>query len=155
MADIDYLKNPLIIGAAAAALTYCYLYWKESKKRKKNPKVKPRSVNVITPAFVGVIAWFIAGSCFDEATPSNTTEVSGNIQGSTTGMSGGTTGVTQFKPTNIGSIADVLNKATVSQVNPQATTVPVNATNGESFHVIKKNSIRLPPTDVFIDLADF
>lgn len=140
MIDIDILKNPVMIGAVIAALTYCYLYWKEQQKRKKNPKVSNRSVNVITPAVVGVIAWFIASSCFDDSS-SNSNTITPNTA-----------------PTPLPTIGSTATGGNISQVFPAFPSQVANGNqnvSGESFHVIKKNSIRLPPTDVFIDLADF
>ena len=74
MVNLSTLKNPLVIGIMALALTYLYMWWEEKKRREKNPKAKKRSVNIITPAIVGGIAWFVASNYFDTSPPSNTIE---------------------------------------------------------------------------------
>jgi len=61
----NLVKNPIFIGILMSAATYGYLYWTENKRQKANPKSKPKPVNLITPAVVGVISWFIASSLLD------------------------------------------------------------------------------------------
>ena len=65
--NLDLLKNPIVIGAVAGAITYAYMYWENEQKYKKKPSVKKKSVSLIAPAVVAVIVWFIASSYFDNS----------------------------------------------------------------------------------------
>jgi hypothetical protein len=61
---MDILKNPIIIGLLAGALTYAYLTWvqndKNEKYKKKNKPHKIEEVNLFIPLIVSIIGWFIA-----------------------------------------------------------------------------------------------
>jgi hypothetical protein len=88
--------------------------YEADKKHKKNPKSKKKPVNLITPAVIGIIVWFISSSYLDQY------------------------GLT-FE-----------DKKTIRQ--PQLSSESIVT---KSYHLIGKNNVRLPPTDVFINLANF
>jgi|LakMenEpi03Aug12_release.lakeMendotaPanAssembly.Ray.scaffolds.fasta_scaffold66885_6 hypothetical protein len=67
---LDILKNPVIIGLFATAITYGYLLWQlhsEQKRRHKKGRknTKKEDVNLLIPAIVGIIIWFIAYGYFE------------------------------------------------------------------------------------------
>lgn len=60
---MDIIKNPIVIGLVVGGLTYWYLKTqadKENEKHKKNPKYVKKEVNLIIPAVMTVLAWFLA-----------------------------------------------------------------------------------------------
>jgi hypothetical protein len=138
MVDLSILKNPLVIGILAMSVTLLYVWWEEKKRREKNPKAKKRSINFISPVVVGGIAWFIASNYIDNST--NTIQnpevelVKNNAQKALPQIMGGTK---SFVVQNQGSIASE------------------GSLGSASYHIISKRNVRLPPTDVFIDLAKF
>ena len=137
--NTNFLKNPIIIGIIAGVLTYGYMYWEADRKHKENPKVQKRSVGLITPAVVSVIVWFLASSYLDNRSVS---QPSGII-----GPSGpiGSTGVVQ----STGPKTSLVGNRTYKLVDS------AGSFGSESYRLIGKNNIKLPPTDVFIDLARF
>lgn len=78
---MDILKNPIVIGLTAGALTYGYLTMgvnerneKNSKQKKRGKKTEKESVNLLIPLVVGIIAWFLAYAYFEySGDNSNTT----------------------------------------------------------------------------------
>ena len=132
--NFDLLKNPIIIGILSAVGTYLYLSWDAERKYKKNPNIPKKKINFITPAIIGVIIWFLSSCYFD---PSCVGVSSGNGN-------------------------NLMNSPMQSQqLLPLPQRIPryklIESANGlsESYHLIGKNNIRLPQTDVFIDLAQF
>src|SRR5690554_3716736 len=60
---MDIIKNPIVIGLVVGGLTYWYLKTqadKENEKHKKYPKYVKKEVNLIIPAVMTVLAWFLA-----------------------------------------------------------------------------------------------
>lgn len=76
---MDILKNPILIGVTAGAITYGYLTMtvneKNEKNKKKGKKVEKETVNLLIPFVVGVIAWFVSYAYFEYSceTKSNNT----------------------------------------------------------------------------------
>ena len=135
MVDLSILKNPLVVGILGAALTYLYIWWEEKKRREKNPKAKERPINVITPAVGGIIGWFIASNYFNNT---NNVPVMPDIKRE----------VQTAIPQIVGGNKHVI-------VNNNGGIDSEGSLGSASYHIISKNNVRLPPTDVFIDLAKF
>lgn len=136
--NFELLKNPIIIGIIAGVLTYGYMTWEADRKHKQNPKSEKKNIGFITPAVVSVITWFLASSYFDR---SPTAEFISSPQ----------------EPNNL-VVNRSLPQPTVGggMVNPKPRLVePNNSFGSESYHLIGKNNVKLPPNDVFIDLARF
>jgi len=76
---MDVIKNPVIIGVFATVLTYLYLQWqideknKKYKKKHNKPNKHEEEVNLIIPAVVGVIVWFIVHGYFEYSKPTGRT----------------------------------------------------------------------------------
>lgn len=106
--------------------TITYLYlYWENKKKKEKNDKIVDGVNYYIPIAVAILGWFIAYNIFGKW---NTTIDTANIQ-----------------PTsNIQQGCGPVN-------NP----VSDNIKNNDVYHVATKNTIRLPQTDVFIDIAKF
>ena len=125
-------------------LTYIYIYWNNESKHKKNPKSKKKSVNLITPCAVALIMWFISSNYLDN---NETPQI----------LKGG--GLLEI-PKNLKD--DILDNNKINLLNEKMVNVEAINTEGintegvntESYHLIGKNNIRLPQTDVFIDLFD-
>jgi archaellum component FlaF (FlaF/FlaG flagellin family) len=133
MADLSFLKNPIILAVIATIITYLYIYWQNDNKYKKNPDAKKKDIDFMTPSIVGVLTWFIASSYFDncnlEITPLAIKQNGGNMN----------------MPTN----------ANVNLNGNVLTDKSFGLDDNNSFHLITKNNIKLPQTDVFIDIAKF
>jgi len=137
MVDVSILKNPIVIGILALAVTYLYMWWEEKKRREKNPKAKKRTVNVITPVVVGGIAWFIASNYFDNS-PTQAPPVERMVQQE----------AQKVLPDIVGGRKPIL-------VNQNGAIDSAGSLGSASYHIISKRNVRLPPMDVFIDVAPF
>lgn len=133
--DLSILKNPIILGIIMTILTYFYLYWENKKKYEKNSKVPKEQVNIIIPIAVGVLTWFVIYSFFSNKT-------SGDIQPIQTieAQTGGVIKLIENNPTNI-----------KTKISERLT----DTFDSQTYHLIGKNAIKLPQTDVFIDIAKF
>lgn len=125
--EANFLKNPIIWGIICAALTYLYLWW-ESKKTKK-------AVNLFYVGLVGVIAWFVTSYYFDSEVIADITEVPRELP------------VIERVDNNVSELE--LGKNNIPKIGGN------NSVGSTSFHLTGKNRIRLPPPDVFIDMANF
>ena len=140
--SLAYFKNPIILGILGAILSYVYLYWRAEQKHKEDKSVKREQVNILIPGAIGVIVWFIAATYFDNDSGSgngyNHPKLSDKSLNNTSvqNMTGGSKGNT-----------NVSNTTSVSE--------PSKMVQNKSYHLIGKNKVRLPPTDVFIDVAKF
>lgn len=130
---MEYLKNPLLLGIIGGIIAYGYMYWEEDRKHKKNPNIERKPVNYIIPATIAVIIWFIASSYFESSSLNianlvkNETAVKPTIKG----------GVNLIqKPVNIELSSPILNP-------------------GVKYRIAGREPIKLPDTDVFIDIARF
>ncbi len=65
------VKNPVIIAIVAGCIAFAYMSWNRKKENeirlKKNKKIKQENKydNIIIPAIVAVIVWFIAYGYFN------------------------------------------------------------------------------------------
>ncbi len=139
MVDLGILKNPIVIGVLAAALTYLYIWWEEKKRIEKNPKAKRTPPNIITPLIVGAIGWFIASNYFsNEITGVPTEEIMKGVEG----------GAQKALPQIIGGRKPLV-------VNNNGKIESDGSLGSASYHIISKRDVKMPPIDVFIDLAKF
>jgi len=137
--NLDILKNPIILGLLALSLTYAYMWWEEDKRAKKNPNLKKKSVSLLTPAAVGVIVWFISSSYFDSKN-----DIGNNNAGNNN--------------TNANYENDkIFSKEGLNFDKPKVYKLvnSESSVGSKSYHLVGKNNIRLPSTDVFIDIAKF
>jgi len=134
MTDYEILKNPIVIGLLAAVLTYLYIWWEEKKRLEKNPKAKPVPTNIITPLVVGVIGWFVASNYFSVKVENPIVpDVTHGAQKALPNIIGGT------KPV-------IVNQGVIESEG---------SLGSASYHIIGKRDVKMPPMDVFIDLAKF
>lgn len=137
--DLSFLKNPIILAIIATVITYLYMYWENQKKKDENPKVDIEPVSYITPAIVGLLTLFITYNFLSTSEPDASVtavlEQSKEIQPSVNLLGGG-------------SGSGIINKSRISERL-------TDSFGSNTFHLIGKNAIRLPPTDVFIDIAKF
>ncbi len=138
MVDSSILKNPIVVGILAAAMTLLYVWWEEKKRREKNPKAKKRNLNFITPVVVGGIAWFIASNYFDNT---NTNPISQGVE------------IARNEAQR--ALPKIVGGQKSFVVKDQGMIHSDGSLGSASYHIISKRNIRLPPTDVFIDLAKF
>lgn len=134
--NIDILKNPILLGILASVLTYLYFWWQEKKRREENPEeeITYQPISIITPLAVGVIIWFASATYFDMTGSNNDSNKVANVD-SVTGSS--------------------LSDSSTVSVNDKQKMITKSPMVGGSYHFVGKNKIRLPPTDVFLDIAKF
>ena len=130
----DLFKNPVSIGVFAGLLTYFYLVWdkrNEIERAKKNKKYKVnKKVDILIPALVAIVVWFIAYLYFNKDSQNkNISVVSGN---------------NVINPVN--NIIDVNNNPkTYRLVTDSSTKVEDQLTNQLSYTLITNNKgITLP-----------
>ena len=136
---MQLLKNPIVLSVISGILVYLFLQRQEKINRKKDPKIKKKPVNLLTPAVVAVIIWLIASSYTSQTSSQDLTLQSKQP--------------TNILPTNLANKQD-LEELKESMLGGQLNTnKQLNSQMNNRDIVI--NSIKLPPTDVFIDLARF
>ena len=141
--DLSFLKNPIILAVIAAALTYGYLYWDNMKKQEKNPKADVKPIEYTTPAIVGLISLFIGYSLFGFSGGVKVDEVGEVIVNSKLGAE-------ELVGSNTANLMGGHKQFSTNFSDKMADSFDSN-----TYHLIGKNAIRLPNTDVFIDLAKF
>lgn len=134
--DFSFLKNPIVLAIIAMVITYAYMQWDNKKKQEENPKANIEEVTYTTPIIVGLLTLFMSQSFF---TINSTAPAA--ISGDQVAQV-----IEQSKPQLTGGSGDLLN-----QNVPKMT----DTFNSETYYRVDKNMIRLPQTDVFIDLAKF
>lgn len=139
--NIDLFKNPIVLSIIAATLTYLYFWWVEKKRREVEPDIKDQPISIIIPLAIGVIVWFGSATYFDVYDTDSVTNSESLKNNSSSGSNANAS-------TSIG--VSLKNKPTITK---QAITKSPMA--GGSYHFVGKNKIRLPPTDVFLDIAKF
>jgi len=129
MNNLDFLKNPIVLGILAAVVTYLVMWYQEEQRVKKNEGATKKSVNIMTPGVVGALVWFIAGSYFDKSVLQD----------------GGAK--TQMIP----------NNALIQRLNESVPLDAVSdgSYDSRSYRLVGKGKIQLPQQDVFLDLANW
>jgi len=142
--DLSFFKNPIILAIIAAALTYAYMHWENKKKKEENPKAEIEEVSYTTPAIVGILTLFITYSFFGF---SGSSVSSGDAVGEV---------IEQSKVCKLvgGGTANLLGGGN-SGGTRVASDGMTDTFNSNTYHLVGKNAIRLPQTDVFIDIAKF
>lgn len=130
--NINILKNPVVLTIIASSLTYLYLWWENKKLKDKNPKAKIENVSYITPIIVGLLTLFITYNLFgfDNGEKSVENNITGEIK-----QDGGANLIELGKNKLSEGLTDTFGSNT--------------------YHLVSKNNIKLPQTDVFIDIARF
>lgn len=137
--DINILMNPILLSIVAFALTYLYLWWEDKKLKEKDPKAQS-NISILKPAIVGIITLFITYNIL------GIDSCRLNFLGIGTGTgAGNNTNVSN--PINI----DVQTGGGVNHI----TDVVTDTFGSNTYRLIGKNNIKLPQTDVFIDIARF
>lgn len=138
--DISFLKNPIILTVIAMVLTYLYLYWQMTDRQSKNPKATIETPGYTIPIGVGVFTFIITYSLF--GFPKGDTIENANVLN------------IESKPVlplnTIKALGGKLleNKSNISEKL-------TDGFDSNTYHLVGRNSIKLPQTDVFIDLAKF
>lgn len=140
---MDILQNPIIIGLLLGAITYGYMYWEEQQRHKNNPKVAAKSVSFMTPLVVAVMGWFLASNFFDNGVEAPVVPVD---------VSGQATGQIEYRlVSNTNNQLPTTNQVAGGQMNTAQHIVP----KLDSFELVGLDEVKLPHSDVFIDLARF
>jgi|SRR3972149_2434788 len=140
--QLEYLKNPILLGIFGAVITYLYMYWRNEQEAKEDKK-KKGNINIVTPGVMGVLVWFIASSYLDY-NPSQSG--SGTLEHFPNSFGKGTI-------TNIGKLKDSFNNEPQIKLSEAENTL--GSIGSKSYRLIGKNKVVLPQTDVFIDIAKF
>lgn len=142
--DLSFLKNPIILAIIAASLTYLYMYWENKQKQEKNPKAEIEEVSYTTPAIVGILTLFITYSFFYNQEPNS--EVTSVIE---------QTKQPQLQPPLVQHGGAKLLEGGLSVCKSKMSERLTDSFGSNTYHLVGKNAIRLPQTDVFIDIAKF
>ncbi|CAH6421607.1 Hypothetical protein KVN_LOCUS370 [uncultured virus] len=135
--DLKFLKNPIILGIFAAVIAYLYLYWQEDRKQKENAKYVKQPINILIPGVIGILVWFLSSYYFDSFGSSNNSIDSKNIE------------------QNLKQSINSPEKPNLVAQQSYKLTKSDDSLCSKSYHLVGKNKVRLPPTDVFIDVAKF
>ena len=136
--DLNFFKNPIILAVIAGVLTYTYMWWDNKQKKEKNPKAVIEEIDYIPPLMVALLTLFITYNLFgfDNASTNNTMNMEVVMEPAKPLLEGGNKLINQSMQTKFSDrIADSFDSHT--------------------YHLLGKNTIKLPQTDVFIDIAKF
>jgi len=136
--DLNILKNPIVLTIIASALTYLYLWWENKKLKEKNPKAKIEDVSYITPIIVGLLTLFITYNMFGFDNKEHST---------------GTTIIEEIK--EIKEIKQGGGSNLIELGKNKLSEGMTDTFGSNTYHLVSKNNIKLPQTDVFIDIARF
>lgn len=133
--DINILKNPVVLAVIAAVLTYLYLQWKKKTDKKEE------EISLMTPAVVGLMTLFVGYSIFGNDSPLLQTN---------------NESLPQSLPKD-GALDDVgkLIENTNMPIQKQLMGGSNDIFDTNTYHLVGRNAIKLPQTDVFIDIAKF
>lgn len=123
--SMNFLKNPIVLAVLAAGITYGYLYWQNKKAQEENLSETVDQVSFVGPLIVGLIVFIIAYNIF-----------------------GPTTTVAEIplpEPVDAKPLSITMNP--VDRIT--------DTFDSNTYHIIDRGSIKLPHTDVFIDIAKF
>ena len=132
--DLNFLKNPLLLAIIAAAGIYLYMYLENKKKLDKNPKAEIQPIDFTTIGIVGVVTFFVAYGLFGFG---NKDVVGGIIEQS------------KIQPSQPVKLLE--NQSLVGKIKGTV----IESFDSNTYHLVGKNAIRIPQTDVFIDIAKF
>ena len=142
--DLNFLKNPIILAIIAGVLTYAYMWWDNKQKKEKNPKAVVEEIDYIPPAMVALLTLFITYNLFGF----NGSILSENISNTNVQQI-----FEQTKPTLQGG-AQII-KGNNMQLQTRFSDKLADSFDSNTYHLLGKNTIKLPQTDVFIDIAKF
>ena len=125
--DLSFIKNPIFIAIFAGIIAYLYMYYDNLKKQEANPKATIEPIGYTTPGIISLIVLFISYSIFGFNTSSSDT------------------------------IVDTIQDGGININNnvPRFTEGATDSFGSNTYRLVGKNTIKLPQTDVFIDLAHF
>jgi hypothetical protein len=169
--DFSYLNNPIILGIVAATVVYIYLYYNAKNETDKKKKKKSR-VNILTPGIVGLVVWFVTSTIFDKkdsgevaANPVESIKNISNASNKSPAIYNKSPAIYNKSPAiysrSVGTqkVKNMLSAHSPHIEKPNLVNKPVykliDSPGSESYHLVGKNKVRLPPTDVFIDVAKF
>lgn len=134
---IELFKNPIVAAVLVTASTYCYMYYENQQKYKKNPNAIKKGVNIAIPAVVGGIVWILVSGISQDPILDNDSlapiEIDLSVSEGGANMS-------------IRSIAGTPKNFNVLDL--QNVSDPVSS-------IVNSTPEQLPPNDVFIDVANF
>lgn len=146
--DLSFLKNPILLAIIAGIITYIYMYYENEKKYKKNPKIEKQQTGFIIPGVVAVLVWFIASRIFAKRNEINLNLEVQNL---------GDTKMSMLNNNQNGGSyahdANLINKNSLKKLIHSENLT--NSFDSKTYHLVGKNAIKLPQTDVFIDIAKF
>lgn len=123
---MDKLQNPIVVGLIMFVVVYAYLRWDADKKYNEDPKSEKKKVNVLVPTIVGALSWFLMGSYLKQNFNNNGQNV-------------------EMQQISLPNKAVPYCLQSMSQGSVDFTPV----------QMLQKRNLRLPKTDVFIDLGNF
>jgi len=147
--DLNFLKNPIILAVIAGILTYAYMWWDNKQKKEKNPKAVIEEIDYVPPAMVALLTLFIAYNLFGFNTSPGITNT--NVEQV----------IEHGKPTTQGEMQGAMHGGGVKLIegNPRIQSrfsdKLADSFDSNTYHLLGKNTIKLPQTDVFIDIAKF
>lgn len=147
--DSSLLKNPIIWGIIAATLTYLYLLWDAKNMSKKNPELKNQSVNLYTVGLIGIVTWYLTSCYFDSYLQDVNIQDKITNNSPSNGFALVKDGVSGNPEINAANAPELIKNMDLQNLGAN------NSIGSTSFHLVGKNKIRLPPPDVFIDMANF
>jgi uncharacterized protein with PQ loop repeat len=154
--SFTYLKNPIVLGLIAGIITYGYLYYQADKKYKEEKGTKEQ-VNILIPCLIAIIVWFMASNYFDNDNNHHNSNNNVSISASEVNVNATPNSAVSFgkKPMLVNGLKG--GNQHLSNINNHSSPISEisNAVFNKTFHLIGKNKVRLPPTDVFIDVAKF
>jgi amino acid transporter len=161
--ELNTIKNPLLIAGFFAVVTYLLIWWDEKKRQDKNPKIKKKKpINFITPIVVGCITWFVASNYLNNSHPVDMIDIRTDVQKVLPNIIGGdpmNTLKSQMSQINqmpkVHQVSQMIAPNLNQNIQHAQQFSKMDSLGSASYHIINKNKVRLPPLDVFIDLAPF
>jgi len=151
MLDLNILKNPIVVAILMGALAYLYQYWENEQLKKNGDQIKKINYGIImaVTAVSGVLAYFLFGQPQNEELIIDPEILEQNM------------GVPL--PNNNVSNTFIPHQSVKNDGQTFIQQPPVKIGGGHSidtagsgsYHLIGRKGIKLPATDVFIDIAKF
>jgi len=143
--DLEFLKNPIILAIIAGVLTYAYMWWDNKQKKEKNPKAVIEEIDYVPPVMVALLTLFITYNLFGFNGSSPTNITSTNVEQV----------IEQTRPTLQGGTKLIDGNASNKPLQTRFSDQLADSFDSNTYHLLGKNTIKLPQTDVFIDIAKF